>query len=168
MGAEQRQSLAVRLLASEWDPDSSVEDYEFFDPYGQDYDPSMPAWKLSARTKADRETIQQAKSMFPDGRAGPSVGPTIKPFLPSMQISRPKISAPKPTISRIKKGPSKLAESQPEPLVTKTMSSQPRELEHSQTVGNSQLPSTQTLPGPFGGRPGVAPARKKKPRLAGF
>ncbi|QRV91072.1 RNA polymerase I-specific transcription-initiation factor [Ceratobasidium sp. AG-Ba] len=170
-GAEQRQSLVVRLLASEWDPDSSVDDYEFFDPYGQDYDESMPAWKLSARTKADRQTLQRAKSAFSMARAGPSIPSFSKPLpLPSMQIPRPKLPVPAPLVTGVKKGPSRLVESQPEPTVTQTMSSQPRELDNSQLpqAGNSQIPSTQVLAGPFGGRPGATPARKKKPRLAGF
>ncbi|KAG9104553.1 hypothetical protein FRC06_001333 [Ceratobasidium sp. 370] len=170
-GAEQRQSLVVRLLASEWDPDSSVDDYQFFDPYGQDYDVSMPAWKLSARTKADRETLQQAKSVFSAARAGPSVRLVNKPLLPSTQISRPKPVTMKQDAKRARKGLSRLGESQPEPPVTQTMSSQPRGPEHSQTsqmVGSSQIPSTQVLAGPFGGRPGTTTTRKKKPRLAGF
>ncbi|QRV76253.1 RNA polymerase I-specific transcription-initiation factor [Ceratobasidium sp. AG-Ba] len=170
-GAEQRQSLVVRLLASEWDPDSSVDDYEFFDPYGQDYDESMPAWKLSARTKADRQTLQRAKSAFSMARAGPSIPSFSKPLpLPSMQIPRPKLPVPAPLVTGVKKGPSRLVESQPEPTVTQTMSSQPRELDNSQLpqARNLQIPSTQILAGPFGGRPGATPARKKKPRLAGF
>ncbi|KAG8748488.1 hypothetical protein FRC10_003621 [Ceratobasidium sp. 414] len=171
MGAEQRQSLIVRLLASEWDPDSSVDDYEFFDPYGQDYDVSMPAWKLSARTKADREALQQAKSMLSTTRVGLGVRSVNKPLLPSMQIPRPKPAALKQDARRARQGPSRLGESQPEPSVIQTMSSQPREPEYSQTsqmVGSSQIPSTQVLAGPFGGRPGAATTRRKKPRLAGF
>ncbi|KAG9079071.1 hypothetical protein FS749_008858 [Ceratobasidium sp. UAMH 11750] len=167
-GAEQRQSLVVRLLASEWDPDSSVDDYEFFDPYGQDYDVSMPAWKLSARTKADRETLRRAKSVFSTTRVGPGVRTVNKPLLPSMQIPRPKPVALKQDAGRARKGPSNPGESQPEPPMAQTMSSQAREAEDSQVVGSSQIPSTQVLAGPFGGRPGTTTARKKKPRLAGF
>lgn len=169
MGAEQRQSLVVRLLASEWDPDSEVGDYEFFDPYGQDYDESMPAWKLSAQTKSDKTSQREAKfklSLAPDALGGKRSNQPMQ--LPFIQISRTKLEGPpKPSAMRPEGVSSRLVESQPEVLAAQTMSSQARGSRSSQVTG-SQTANTQVLPGPFGGRPGGAVARKKKSRLPGF
>ncbi|CAE6521496.1 unnamed protein product [Rhizoctonia solani] len=160
-GAEQRQSLVVRLLASEWDPDSSPSDYEFHDPYNQDYDEAMPAWKLMAQTMVDKQSLEQAKSRFLSSRT--TIAPVRSVRLPSIQISRGKLPAiPNSAVVR------RQVESQPELISNQTMSSQPKE-PSSQMNGNSQLPSTQIVPGPFGARPGTSAApKKKKSRLPGF
>ncbi|KAF8605150.1 hypothetical protein BDV93DRAFT_605633 [Ceratobasidium sp. AG-I] len=169
MGAEQRQSLVVRLLASEWDPDSEVGDYEFFDPYGQDYDESMPAWRLSAQTRVDKMSRREAKSKFSLAPNALGSRPTNQPIqLPFVQISRTKsLGAPKSSVAQAQGVSSRLVESQPEVFAGQTMSSQPRGANSSQMT-SSQLPSTQVLPGPFGGRPGGGTVRKKKSRLPGF
>ncbi|KAG8691858.1 hypothetical protein FRC11_007217 [Ceratobasidium sp. 423] len=161
-GAEQRQSLVVRLLASEWDPDSSPSDYEFHDPYNQDYDEAMPAWKLMAQTKADKQSLERAKSRFLSSRT--TIAPARSVPLPPIQISRSKPPMiPNPAAVQ------RQAESQPELIPNQTMSSQPRGPPSSQMNGSSQLPSTQIVPGPFGARPGTSAApKKKKSRLPGF
>ncbi|CAE6513018.1 unnamed protein product [Rhizoctonia solani] len=162
-GAEQRQSLVARLLASEWDPDSSPSDYEFHDPYNQDYDESMPAWKLMAQTKADKQLLEEAKSRFLSNRT--TMAHTGSALLPSIQISRNRPPAiPNPVAVR----GARQAESQPELVPNQTMSSQPREPSSSQMNGSSQLPSTQIAPGPFGARPSTNAPKKKKSRLPGF
>ncbi|KAJ1311440.1 hypothetical protein OPQ81_009929 [Rhizoctonia solani] len=163
-GAEQRQSLVARLLASEWDPDSSPTDYEFHDPYNEDYDESMPAWKLMAQTKADKQTLERAKSRFLSSRAT-IASPRSVP-LPSIQISRNKPPViPNPVAVR----GIRQAKSQPELVPDQTTSSQPREALVSQMSGSSQMPSTQIVPGAFGARPGTgAVLKKKKSRLPGF
>ncbi|CAE6425163.1 unnamed protein product [Rhizoctonia solani] len=163
-GAEQRQSLVARLLASEWDPDSSPDDYEFHDPYNQNYDETMPAWKLMARTKADKQLLEQAKSRFMSSRA--TVAPVGSIPLPSVQISRNKPPAiPNPVVVR----GVRQAESQPELAAKQTMTSRLGEPPSSQMNGSSQMLNTQVLSGPFGARPrtNIAP-KKKKSRLPGF
>ncbi|KAH7344993.1 hypothetical protein B0J17DRAFT_637896 [Rhizoctonia solani] len=163
-GAEQRQSLVARLLASEWDPDSSPNDYEFHDPYNQDYDDSMPAWKLMAQTKAEKQSLEQAKSRFLSNQI--TIAPTRSMPLPSIQISRNK---PPAIPNHVAIRGTRQVESQPELAPNQTMSSQPREPLPPQMNGNSQLPSTQIVPGPFGTRPGTnAAPKKKKSRLPGF
>ncbi|CAE7215736.1 unnamed protein product [Rhizoctonia solani] len=157
-GAEQRQSLVARLLASEWDPDSSPSDYEFHDPYNQDYDESMPAWRLMSQTRADKQSLERVKSRFLSSRA--SIAPAGSMPLPSIQLSRnkpPMISNP------VVAGRTRQVESQPEFIPNQTISSQPKP--SSQVNGGSQIPNTQTVPGPFGTRPGT---KKKKSRLPGF
>ncbi|KAL5641281.1 hypothetical protein ACGC1H_001685 [Rhizoctonia solani] len=161
-GAEQRQSLVARLLASEWDPDSSPSDYEFHDPYNQDYDESMPAWKLMAQTKADKQSLERAKSRF---LSSTTTAPARSVPLPFIQLSRNKPAViPNPVNTR----GIRQVESQPEPMHNQTIPSQPRE-SSSQINGSSQMPSTQIVPGPFGARPGTnAAPKKKKSRLPGF
>ncbi|CUA76729.1 Vacuolar membrane protease [Rhizoctonia solani] len=163
-GAEQRQSLVARLLASEWDPDSSPNDYEFHDPYNQDYDESMPAWKLMAQTKTDKETLQRAKSRFISGRT--TIAPARSVPLPSVHLSRnepPRISNP-----AVARG-IRQVESQPEFAPNQIISGQLGDPPSSQANGSSQMPNTQILPGPFGARPGTSAApKKKKSRLPGF
>ncbi|CAE6435424.1 unnamed protein product [Rhizoctonia solani] len=163
-GAEQRQSLVARLLASEWDPDSSPGDYEFHDPYNQDYDEAMPAWKLMARTKADKELLEQAKLRLMSGRA--AMAPVGSVLLPSVQISRTKPPAiSNPVAVRVVRQ----VESQPELAAKQTASDQLGEATSSQMNGSSQAANTQVLPGPFGVRPGGSAApKKKKSRLPGF
>ncbi|KAF8760886.1 RNA polymerase I-specific transcription-initiation factor [Rhizoctonia solani] len=163
-GAEQRQSLVARLLASEWDPDSSPGDYEFHDPYNQDYDEAMPAWKLMARTKADKELLEQAKSRLMSGRA--AMAPVGSVLLPSVQISRTKpLAISNPVAVRVVRQ----VESQPELAAKQTASDQLGEATSSQMNGSSQAANTQVLPGPFGVRPGGSAApKKKKSRLPGF
>ncbi|CAE6422751.1 unnamed protein product [Rhizoctonia solani] len=163
-GAEQRQSLVARLLASEWDPDSSPADYEFHDPYNQDYDEGMPAWKLMAQTKAEKQSLEQAKLKFMSARA--TMAPVGSVALPSIQISRNKPPMiPNPITVR----GARQVESQPELVENQTISSQFGEPSLSQMNEGSQRVNTQITSGLFGARPGTsAVPKKKKTRLPGF
>lgn len=165
-GAEQRQSLVTRLLAMEWDPDSSPNDYEFFDPYNQDCDETTPAWRLMAQTKADKQSLERAKSRFLGIPVSTGFRADLGSMpLPPIQISRPGPPIiPKPVAVRTTV-PLRHAQSQPEPLANQMTLSQSHGPLSSQMGEGSQV-RTQVVPGPFGGRSNIA--KKKKSRLPGF
>ncbi|KIP12300.1 hypothetical protein PHLGIDRAFT_113776 [Phlebiopsis gigantea 11061_1 CR5-6] len=138
--------LGVRLLLGEWEIGADPEAYQYRDPY-DNAEPltAVPPW--GARHKADKaprtETKSQPVRMPPVIATAPMAPPPV-----ASQPVRPRPVAP--------------SQGAHVPL----MGSQP--LSSSQPSQETPFPSTQVLPGPFGGRP--APVKKKptKKRMGGF
>jgi hypothetical protein len=124
----------------------------------------MPAWKLMAQTKAEKQSLEQAKLKFMSARA--TMAPIGSVALPSIQISRNKPPMiPNPITVR----GARQVESQPELVENQTISSQFGEPSLSQMNEGSQRVNTQITSGLFGARPGTsAVPKKKKTRLPGF
>lgn len=166
----------VRLLLSEWDLGADPAEYAYHDPYDADAMNVSPpiARRKKAPTAILDSAISQSQSQF---RVPPSIQPSN---IIMASLLGPDLRGP-PVIASSQ--PPLVAASQPAFVMNeprRALASQPTEFNHTQ-LGYSQprstftatqssqdlMPSTQVLPGPFGGRP----APKKKPtkkRVGGF
>ncbi|KAI4525805.1 hypothetical protein K525DRAFT_289564 [Schizophyllum commune Loenen D] len=161
-----------RLLLSEWTLGEDPSEYEFHDAYDADAAERPPPVKRKAAKPTSTAGILSAelqqRSQPPPVMASqpPPVVASQRPLAISAQ--RPPVGFPQPPARR----PLQAAGSEPNmDLHHNRMDvgqSQPNaEFSQSQSQGMDFMPSTQVLPGPFGGRP----APKKKPakkRVGGF
>lgn len=158
------QSLATRLLLKDWDVGTSVERYNYRDPYGTIDKPQ------------EREPL--TFHHWTSQELPPSQRPQTQSTLVQTQTAQP------PTLLIATKStappPVKKAESQTmpvAPLMRQGASQQnlrwkPTQTQESQAQSQTQsqeilMPSTQVLPGPFGGRPTTKKKAAKK-RVGGF
>lgn len=145
--------LGVRLLLNEWEIGADPRAYAYRDPY----DSAEP---LAAPPRAGRSQRME-KGPAAEAKPQPARMPPVIAIAPA---------APPPIAASQSVRPRPPAQSQDTGVLQ--MGSQPTQL-HTSLPSFSQsqgmmLPSTQVLPGPFGGRP--APAKKKpaKKRMGGF
>ncbi len=151
------QPLGVRLLLKDWEIGSDPESYMYYDPYGISGiaapRPIRPT-RLPPVHEAALRPTQQTQSQ----KAPPVIASSVPMAPPPILSNQPPRVLPKANW-----------QSQDVVMAAPRMGSQP-DAYVSQDGSQSQemfIPSTQVLPGPFGGRP----AAKKKPakkRLGGF
>ncbi|KAL1746085.1 hypothetical protein HDZ31DRAFT_34934 [Schizophyllum fasciatum] len=156
-----------RLLLSEWPLGEDPAEYVFHDAYDADAAERPPP--VARRKKAVTTTADAGQPGTSQGRAPPSIVPasTLTSGLLGAELQR---AQPPPVVA-----------SQPPAVVPPFPASQPparralaqagslpaADFSQSQSGSQGFMPSTQVLPGPFGGRP----APKKKPakkRVGGF
>lgn len=151
--------LGVRLLLQEWEVGEAISEYSHNDLYDSPI-PVIPAYsRLKARGPGGPQVLG-ATSHAPPAIATAPLPPTVasSPVLPMFTSLHPPIMTPRTTFS------------QPQDTRHIIMGSQPTSFEaFSQDSQQVLYPSTQIMPGPFGGRP-MAPRQKvvKKKRLGGF
>lgn len=142
--------LGVRLLLGEWEIGADPEAYQYRDPYDS-AEPFTTVPPRGARPKA-------GKAPGPEVKSQPARMPPVIAIAPT---------APPPVASQPVR-PRPIAQSQGANVLL--MGSQPTQHPpaSSQPSQETPFPSTQVLPGPFGGRP--APVKKKpaKKRMGGF
>ncbi|EKM55190.1 uncharacterized protein PHACADRAFT_208714 [Phanerochaete carnosa HHB-10118-sp] len=142
--------LGVRLLLNEWTVGTDPHEYQYHDPY----DNSEPS---AAPARAGKKTEKPSAA---EVRTQPARMP---PVIATAPMAPPPIAASQPARTR--------PTAQSQDASTFRTRSQPTQLPPSSQSSQSQetmFPSTQVLPGPFGGRP--APVKKKsvKKRMGGF
>ena len=142
--------LGVRLLLGEWEVGADPTTYQYRDPY-DNAEPFTTVPPRGAKLKADKAPGTEVKSQ--PARMPPVIAtaPTAAPLVAS-QPARPKHVAQSQGANALLMGS--------QPVQHPPASSQPSQ--------EMPFPSTQVLPGPFGGRP--APVKKKpaKKRMGGF
>ncbi|VDC06568.1 unnamed protein product [Peniophora sp. CBMAI 1063] len=156
--------LGVRLLLSEWEVGTDPEKYEYVDPYGVDGEAPRTVLTRQGASESQAPTQGQTQQSIPgpsQGRVPPVVAasqrlatvasqrpPTIMPSSQPPVIQR---AAP-PTVQRA--GPSTLGKTPS--MGAFSLSQTQAEPSQTQASQASQvMPSTQVMPGPFGGRPGA-------------
>ncbi|GJE90784.1 hypothetical protein PsYK624_069280 [Phanerochaete sordida] len=142
--------LGVRLLLSEWAVGADPHEYEYRDPYDNSEPPAAPG---RPGKKVEKTAAAEAKAQPPRMPPVIATAPMAPPPIAASQSSRPRPPA------------------QSQDTAPLHMGSQPTQFPPSSQPSQSQemlFPSTQVLPGPFGGRP--APVKKKpaKKRMGGF
>lgn len=146
--------LGVRLLLSDWDIGSDPTAYTYQDPYD---------------TTEPRVMAPRARRQTPDAH---NKAP-VEPRLPAQRMP--------PVITTVPMGPPLIAASQPTRPITQSqgapttnfaalaLGSQLPPFSSSQPSSQgAAFPSTQVLPGPFGGRPNPAKKKPVKKRMGGF
>ncbi|KIY43598.1 hypothetical protein FISHEDRAFT_62656 [Fistulina hepatica ATCC 64428] len=174
--------LGIRLLLKEWDLYSHPGDYIYRDPYGnEEEDVGAKARIQGGKTGDPRRRMQTSPSPFAYTYSQPPIVTTNQPPTVAASQSLPVGATSQPHVTSFR-GPlgsatgfrdtTRISKSQQEPLFS---GSQHVFALGSQQVPESQFsvdmePNTQVLPGPFGGRPTSAAARKKPPkkRMGGF
>jgi hypothetical protein len=142
--------LGVRLLLSEWEIGADPREYEYRDPYDNTELPSVPARAAKKATDKTPATEQKSQPL----RMPPvvAIAPTAPPTIAGTQPVRPTPATQSQGADDLYKG------SQPIQGPLAAMQSSQEML----------LPSTQILPGPFGGRPGPVKKKLAKKRIGGF
>lgn len=140
--------LGVRLLLAEWEVGKSVESYTYRDPYNttEEDQPSVTPRRRQVRPTTQTTVVSQCP---------PTVVTAATQRPPTIIAAN---SQPSPSKLRWEKT---LADREPLAF-SQEMDRMPGT--HSQTMA----PSTQMLPGPFGGRPGGARKMPAKKRIGGF
>ena len=137
--------LGVELLLQDWSIGEDPRSYIYEDPYATSL-PSGHAIERKASSAVAAQTVQ---------RAPPAVTKTA-PAPPSIAFSQPQAlrsnQLPDEAISR-----SQAMGSQPTTFAIQSSSSQ-----------YVSMPSTQVLPGPYGGRPSLPKKKPVKKRMGGF
>jgi len=162
------QPLGVRLLLTEWTVGSDPDNYKYVDPYGLDdtREISDDDNELS-RSASPSQPQPQSQSQRPrkpgTGSSQPKRPPTLAAAPPTLAAA-PFIPyvGPKPRQSSV---PPMMSHSQPLDSVAPVAGNS-----QSQDQSQETWPSTQVVPGPFGGRPAAVVAKKKvvKKRVGGF
>lgn len=152
-----QQSLSICLLLQEWTVGEDVAGYSYSDPY----DSSTPMLPKHSRTSTRAQgdlTDTVAVSHGP-----PAIATASQPFTPHPVV--PPIASSQPTLVN-----SKIASfTQSQRGKRLLMDSQPISFDMSPQASQEMVyPSTQILPGPFGGRPVAKPKATKKKRVGGF
>lgn len=151
---EKDQSIGVRLLLQEWTTGTDAETYQYSDPYGRSANTATIRTAGTRRT-ATQQTVTQR--IGPPSLRPPAVAIVNTRAPPAIAIS----SQPAPAPSR-PLGPTTLYDIPPRlPATQRSDAGVPAS---SQGV----IPSTQVLPGPFGGRQSMAKKKAAKKRVGGF
>ena len=142
--------LGVRLLLSEWEVGADPRAYEYRDPY--DNTEPRPVHPRAAKKAAEKVPATEQKTLPLRMPPTIAVAPMAPPPIAASQPARPRPMTQS-------QGTDVHQEARQSPQST------PVVMQHSQEM---LFPSTQILPGPFGGRP--APVKKKpaKKRMGGF
>ncbi|CCM04730.1 uncharacterized protein FIBRA_06918 [Fibroporia radiculosa] len=157
--------LGVRLLVKEWEVGSDPQEYVYDDPY--DADTVTHAATIHLRMKG--MPVNPSSQGMTQPSMQPQRPPTIVPALalapPAIITSQPSAPAPRRTLDIARSQEYVFDESQLFP----DSGSQPLRDRWGVDASSQQMPSTQVLPGPYGGRPGNT--KKKvvaKKRVGGF
>lgn len=144
--------LGVRLLLAEWEVGTDVESYVYHDPYNTTESVGVPA---PPRQKQALPTAEEAAQLH---RRPPVL----------QTVVAPKQRPPAVVTAAITQPVWKLSGTQ----VTQTMeNSYSQEIAfnpNSDAFSQELMTSTQVLPGPYGGRPGVGKKKPAKKRIGGF
>ncbi|KZV72921.1 hypothetical protein PENSPDRAFT_750563 [Peniophora sp. CONT] len=156
--------LGVRLLLSEWDVGTDPEAYEYFEPYGVDEENPRPLrtrQPTQTTSQAPTQTQTQRSTQVQSQRVPPVVAASQRPPTVVATSQRPPTIMPSsqpPAIHRAvppttqRPGPSFLGKA---PSLGAFSFSRTQEQSQGESSQASQIvPSTQVMPGPFGGRPG--------------
>lgn len=151
--------LGVRLLLKEWDVGVDPSTYRYDNPYGVAHSKyTVPRYTRNPPTRL----MAQVKEQATQSQRPPLVVPTVNlapPAIVSSQIFRARVPFPPTQVQR-----------------TRSDAQQHATEANSQPTDNwdmhpsSQIPfaSTQIVPGPYGGRPGLLKKKPTKKRIGGF
>ncbi|EFI28365.1 hypothetical protein CC1G_13899 [Coprinopsis cinerea okayama7 len=139
--------MGVRLLLKDWELGSSLNNYQYRDPYNTFDGPRVELEPLS----------EKAVYVPPPPAAVP---PVVTQRPPTLVIAKPNPTSNQPPVLAT----AKTRQSQ-QTMPLWGMQTQSQTSEESQS--QSMMPSTQILPGPFGGRP-TAKKKPVKKRIGGF
>ena len=150
--------LGVRLLLSEWDVGADPKNYVFVDPYNLDEESLLPSNELRRNDRGRRNLSSSPED------AVPTVFSQAPPTIVAAKTLT--LSQPKPSGSDILHAHHSKAYPSTQVAFSQTAFAQsyPEEPNNSQPA----LPSTQILPGPFGGRQNLAKKKPTKKRVGGF
>ncbi|CAL1705209.1 unnamed protein product [Somion occarium] len=151
--------LGVRLLLSDWTIGTDPQEYMYVDPYDASTAPSMhtmPRMQEKSRKQAPLPSAATGSQGGQPQRPPPVVaGPSAPPPIASSQLVHP------PRV------PS-LPQSQQVPPRMFNGASQPTQAGPPMSQNHMSMPSTQVLPGPYGGRPEPVKKKPAKKRVGGF
>lgn len=160
--------LGVRLLLKEWDVGTDPETYSYHDPYGPQKPPPLPSmqsgrgrlYPMAPPAVAPSRTIEDQSQT--QTKRPPMVVPAVSPAVASRPLNVPPPPS-RPTLPVYGSG----ARSQD--AMVMPSSQMPRDVVREVEESSQVMPSTQIVPGPFGGRPSATGKKKAvKKRLGGF
>lgn len=151
--------LGVRLLLKEWDVGVDPSTYHYDDPY--DVSQTKSAVPRYSRNPPSRPMTQN-KEQATQSQRPPLVVPTINlapPTIASSQAFGTRGPFPTTQVQRTRSDAQRHATQ---------AGSQPTDSWDMQPSSQVPFASTQVLPGPYGGRPGVLKKKPAKKRIGGF
>jgi len=144
--------LGVRLLLAEWEVGTDVENYVYHDPYNTTESVGAPA---PPRRKQALSTAEEAAQLH--GR----------PSVPHIMVA-PKQRPPTVVTAAVTQPDWKLLGTEVTRTVENNYSQEIAFNPNSDAFSQELMTSTQVLPGPYGGRPGVGKKKPAKKRVGGF
>ncbi|KDQ61038.1 hypothetical protein JAAARDRAFT_204806 [Jaapia argillacea MUCL 33604] len=149
----------VRLLLKEWDIGDNPQEYSYEDPYDV----------IAAAPGLARDRTQAPSSLLPRGEKEPPAGTQRPPTIfATKSRAPPPIAASQSAMARL---PVTVAQTQEAPVSRPlpNFGSQPTITKPGTNMSQDMIiPSTQVLPGPFGGRPQPGKKKPAKKRVGGF
>ncbi|KAF7796686.1 hypothetical protein EIP86_007869 [Pleurotus ostreatoroseus] len=154
-----QQPLGVCLLLQEWNIGEDVASYNYSDPYDSSI-PKIPKHSRSSTRAQSGPTDTVAVSHGP-----PAIATASQPSMFTPYSVIPPIASSQPALVNSRNA----SFTQPQRGKRLPVGSQPTSFDMSpQASQEVAYPSTQILPGPFGGRPVAKPKATKKKRVGGF